>query len=109
MGLIVTPVKKGKEEEWKKWAAMLTGEKKKGFDDFNKRYGLARHDVWAVETPNGLLAVVLHEGPGSENFIPKVAKSDNDFDNWMKENIQNFHDMDLNAPPSGPIPVKIVG
>ncbi|WP_339735978.1 hypothetical protein [uncultured Sunxiuqinia sp.] len=53
MGLVVAPVVKGKEEEWKSWTKNLKGEMKKDYDDLNKRHGLTRHGVWAVETPNG--------------------------------------------------------
>jgi hypothetical protein len=108
MGLVVVPVKKGKEEEWKSWTARLKGEMKKEFDDLNKRHGLTRHDVWAVETPKGLLAVVLHEGPGAETFMHNVAVSKNATDIFMKESIEKFHGLNMSAPPPGPMPVKLV-
>lgn len=108
MGLVVAPVVKGKEEEWKNWSLELKGEMKEKFDDLNKRYGLTRHDIWAVETPNGLLAVVLHEGPGADTFMQKVATSNNQTDVLFKENLGKFHGINLNAPPSGPMPVKLI-
>ena len=108
MGLIVTPIVKGKEEEWKIWAQKLKGELKKDFDDFNKRYRLTRHDVWAVESPSGLMAVVLHEGPGADTFMHDVAVSNNSFDVNMRKQIESFHGMNLSGPPPGPMPVKLV-
>jgi hypothetical protein len=108
MGLVVAPVVKGMEEEWKSWTLKLKGEMKKDYDDLNKRHGLTRHDVWAVETPNGLLAVVLHEGPGAGAFMHNVAVSDNPVDIQMRESIAKFHGMDMSAPPPGPMPVKLV-
>jgi len=107
MGLVVVPVVKGKEEAWKSWAKNLNGEMKKDFDDLNKRHGLTRHDVWAVETPNGLMAAVLHEGPGADSFMQAVAASDHAFDVSMKESIESFHGMNLSAPPPGPMPEKL--
>lgn len=108
MGLVVTPVLKGKEKEWKAWAEKLRGERKKDFDDFNKRFGLTRHDAWAVETPNGLLAVVLHEGPGADSFMHDVMVSDNPFALEMKKILTEFHGIDMSSPPPGPMPVKVV-
>jgi hypothetical protein len=108
MGLVVAPVVKGMEEEWKSWTLKLKGEMKKDYDDLNKRHGLTRHDVWAVETPNGLLAVVLHEGPGAGAFMHNVAVSDNPVDIQMRESIAKFHGMDMSAPPPGPMPFKLV-
>ena len=107
MGLVVVPVVKGKEEEWKSWARNLRGKMKNDFDDLNKRFGLTRHDVWAVETPNGLMAAVLHEGPGADKFMHDVAVSDHPFDKMMKEKIESFHGMDLSGPPPGPMPEKL--
>lgn len=108
MGLVVVPVLKGKEEEWKSWTQKLKGEMKNDFDDMNKRHGLTRHDVWSVETPGGMLAVVLHEGQGADSFMHNVAVSDNSVDVFMKESIEKFHGMDLSAPPSGPMPEKLI-
>jgi hypothetical protein len=108
MGLVVAPVVKGKEEEWKSWGLKFKGEMKKEWEELNKRHGLTRHDVWAVETPNGLLAVVLHEGPGADTFLQKGAVSDHKIDMLMKESLTKFHGMDLNAPPPGPMPVKLI-
>ena len=108
MGLVVAPIKEGKLEAWKKWNASLAGEKKSEFDDLNKRHGLTRHDVWLAETPAGAMAVVLHEGPGSETFMQNVAHSENSFDVLMKQLIEDFHGMDMGAPPPGPMPVKLL-
>ncbi len=108
MGLVVTPVVKGKEQEWKNWVNEMKGDMKKDFDDLNNRYGLTRHDVWAVESPNGLMAVVLHEGPGADTFMQKIATSENKTNLLFKESLGKFHGMDLNAPPPGPMPVKLI-
>ena len=107
MGLVVVPVVKGKEEEWKSWARKLRNEMKNEFDDLNKRFGLTRHDVWAVETPNGLMVAVLHEGPGADTFMHDVAVSKKPFDVEMKKQIESFHGMDLSGPPPGPMPEKL--
>ncbi|MCY1720580.1 hypothetical protein OU798_09520 [Prolixibacteraceae bacterium Z1-6] len=108
MGLVVVPLKEDKVEAWKSWTKKLAGEKKEAFDDMNKRLGLERHDAWFAETPSGPVVVVLHEGPGAETFMQNVAKSDNSFDVWMKESIEDFHGMKLGAPLPGPMPVKMI-
>ncbi|NQU52259.1 MAG: hypothetical protein HQ522_06935 [Bacteroidetes bacterium] len=108
MGLVVAPIKEGKVDEWKSWSAELSGEKRSEFTDLNKRHGLTRHDVWLAETPAGAMAVVIHEGPGSDTFMQNVAQSENSFDVWMKESIEDLHGMDMGAPPPGPMPVKVL-
>ena len=107
MGLVVAPIVEGKLEAWKSWNREFTGSKKNEFDEFNQRYGLTRHDVWLVDVPNGAMAVVLHEGPGADSFMQKLGQSDQSFDLWMRQHIEDFHDMRLDQPPPGPPPVKM--
>ncbi len=108
MGLVLAPIKEGKLEDWKHWNAELTSSKKEEFEEFNERYGLTRHNVWLAETPGGPMAVVLHEGPGGDSFMQKLAQSDHSFDLTMKRTIEDFHDMDLSKPPPGPMPTKMI-
>ncbi len=108
MGLVLAPIVEGKLDSWKSWNAELAGAKKSEFDEFNQRYGLTRHDVWLAETPGGPMAVVMHEGPGGDTFMQKLAQSDHSFDLSMRQHIEEFHQMDLAAPPPGPPPVKML-
>jgi len=108
MGLVLAPIKEGKLEDWKSWISGLTGSTKNEFDDFNKRYDITRHEVWLAETPGGPMAVVLHEGPGAESFMPKLGKSDHPYDKSFVKSVGDIHGMDLNSPPPGPPPVKMI-
>ena len=53
------------------------------------------------------MAVVLHEGPGSDEFMQTLGQSDHSFDKWMKDQIGEYHNMDFNEPPPGPPPQKL--
>jgi hypothetical protein len=108
MGLVVAPIKADKLEDWKSWCQKMLSSNNQDFKDFNTRYGLTRHDVWLVESPNGPLAVVLHEGPGSDDFMQKVGSSQDNYDLLFKKKLGEFHGMNLDAPPPGPMPVKMV-
>ena len=107
MGLVVAPIVEGKLEAWKDWMADLKGSKHHDFEEFNKRFGLTRHDIWLAETPDGAVAVVLHEGPGADEFMQKVGEAKNGFDMEMRRHIEDFHNMRLDQPPPGPMPVKM--
>ena len=108
MGLILAPIMEGKLEGWKNWTKGLTGSNKVEFADFNERYGLSRHNVWLVETPGGQVAAVLHEGPGADTFMQKVGQSDHPFDKSFIKAVEDFNGMDLNSPPPGPPPIKMI-
>lgn len=108
MGLVIAPIKEGKLEAWKEWAESVNGEQKQVFNEFNKKYGLTRHDAWLAETPNGPVVVALHEGPGAESFMQKVAGSNEGFETEFKNKLMEFHGMDISGPPPGPMPVKLI-
>jgi hypothetical protein len=107
MGLVVAPIKEGKLEAWKSWISEINGSGKNEFDEFNQRYELTRHNGWLVESPEGLMAVVLHEGPGADSFMQKLGQSDNAYDLNMSKQLGDFHGMKLDQPPPGPPPVKM--
>lgn len=108
MGLFVSPILESKRDAWESWTSAFKSSKKDEFDDFNKRYEITRHEAWLVETPNGPLAVVLHEGPGAETFMQKVVQSDNSFDKSFVASVAELHGMDLGVPPTGPLPKKVL-
>ena len=109
MGLVIVPVVDGTLDAWKRFIEDLkSGSKKEEFNDLNKRYQLTRHDVWHAETPGGSMAVVLHEGPGSDDFMQAIGQSDHSFDVYMKKHISEFHNLNFNEPPPGPPPQKLI-
>ena len=109
MGLVVAPIVDGKLDAWKVFIEECkSGSKKENFNELNQRYKLTRHDIWYAETPGGPMAVVLHEGPGSNEFMQALGQSNNSFDVWMKEQITECHNMNFNEPPPGPPPQKMI-
>ena len=81
MSVILAPIVEGKLQAWKDWAGELSGQE---FEDFNSRYGLTRHAAWLAETPMGTVVVAIHKGPGSDELMPKLGPSQNEFDVWFK-------------------------
>ena len=108
MGLVIAPIVEGKVEAWRQWTGEMTGPRRSDFDDFNERYGLTRHSAWFAETPAGPMAVVLHEGPGGDEFMQKLATSDHEFDKSFRAKVEEFHGIDLSAPPPGPPPELVL-
>ena len=102
MGVVLVPILEGKFDSWKQWAAALNNSE--DMKDLNSRYGLTRHAAWLVETPSGPAVIALHEGPGSDEFMQKLASSDNAVDVRFKDSLKEFHGMDITKPPPGPMP-----
>lgn len=99
MSVLMIPILAGEVENWKKMSQEFSGSKKEEFEDFNKRYGLTRHDAWLWETDSNTLAVVMHEGPGEEEVMKKLAESNHDFDTWFRNKISTVHGVDFSQAP----------
>ena len=104
MGVVLAPILEGKLETWKAWVAELEGSQKEALAEFNRRYGLTRHAAWLTETPGGPAVIALHEGPGSDEFMPKLGPSQIAFDISFKERLKEIHGLDVTQPPPGPMP-----
>lgn len=99
MGAMAAPIVPGKEATWEAWIADCKGSRKAGFDDMNQRMALTSHRAWLQKTPDGhQLAIVLHEGPGADAYLGKLATSENDFDVWFRGVIAEVHGIDFSQP-----------
>jgi len=108
MSLVLVPIADGKLEKWQHWAHELQNGRAKEFKEFNSKYGLTRHLAWLAETPTGPVVAALHEGPGADNFMAELAKSDDDFDVWFRQNISECHNIDFSKPLPGSPPNLVI-
>ena len=106
MGLVLAPIAADKLNAWQGFMEEIAGPRKAEFDAFNRRYNLTRHDAWLCQTPMGAVVCAIHEGPGADEMMPKVAQSTNEFDKWFVSKLAEIHGMDLSQPPPGPMPVR---
>jgi len=104
MGVVFAPILEGQVDNWKQWTAEIAGARKDDFTDLNRRHGLTRHAAWLTETPDGQAVIAYHEGPGSDDFLQKIAASDHPVDLWFRDKIKAIHGLDLTQPPPGPLP-----
>jgi len=99
MGAMAAPIVPGKEATWDTWIADCKGSRKAEFDDMNQRMGLTSHRAWLQQTPDGhQLAIVVHEGPGADSYLGKLATSENDFDVWFRDAVTDVHGIDFSQP-----------
>ena len=65
----------------------------------NARHGLTEHRAYLQPTPDGnFLVLAVHEGPGADSFIPNVASSDDEFDQWFIKALADIHGIDASGP-----------
>ena len=107
MEAFAVPIKPGKEETWKSWAAETNGARKAEFDEMNQRMGITTHAAWLQQNPDGSqLAVVVLDGPGASEFLGTLATSDHEFDRWFRTNVEDIHPMDFSAPSRSGLPAQ---
>ena len=99
MGAIAVPVLPGKVDAWRQWLAECQGARKTELEDMNSRFGLTRHRAWLQQNPDGSYVVIaVHDGPCGDEFMGKLGASDNEFDTWFRQHIQEVHGIDFSQP-----------
>ena len=58
-------------------------------------HGITRESVWLQQTPQGDVAVVLLEAEDVERALGGMATSDEPFDRWFREYVEDVHGVDL--------------
>lgn len=99
MPAMAAPLTADRLADWEAWSDELNGSRKAEFDDMNSRHGLTEHRAYLQPTPDGnFLVLVIHEGPGADDFIPSLMASDHEFDQWFGRSVADLHGMDMSAP-----------
>ncbi len=101
MAAMAAPLAADKLEAWEAWIVDLNGPRKAEFDDMNARHGVTDHRAYLQPMPDGdYLVLVVHEGPGGDEFLANAMSSDHEFDQWFVGAVADVHGID----PSGPMP-----
>jgi hypothetical protein len=103
MPAMAIPLAPGKVADWEAWVGELSGPRKAAFEDMNARHGLTEHRAYLQPTPDGgFLVLAIHEGPGSDAFVPSLMQSDDEFDRWFVASLTDLHGIDTAAEPPPP-------
>ena len=97
----VVPVLPGKEQADLDWMGEMAGPRREEYESSWKELGVTRHAVWHQQTPDGTVAVVYMEVDDIPRAMEGVASSDDPFNQWFRERVQDVHGIDLQSqsPP----------
>ena len=100
MGFVV-PVLPGKEQADLDWMEEMAGPRREEYESSWKELGVTRRAVWHQQTPDGTVAVVYMEVNDIPRAMEGVASSDDPFNQWFRERVQDVHGIDLQSqsPP----------
>jgi hypothetical protein len=102
MKAMAIPLPSDKVDAWQTWVRECQGPRREEFDDFNERMGLTLHRAWLAESPQGYQVIVVVDGPGAEDYVQKMADSQEPFDRWFRENASELHEIDLSRAGATP-------
>jgi len=103
----VFPVKAGKEDAARAFAAETFGARREDFDAHLARVDISRETWTLQETPMGSLIVVWFEGDVEKAFT-ELATSDSEYISWFRAQVLDVTGVDLAAPPESPPPAVLI-
>jgi hypothetical protein len=101
--LFALPILPGKTVAARAFLQELGGPRKQELAACGQRVGLVK-ETWAIQqTPQGDLFVAYVAGEDIAEAFKQFAASQDEFDRWFKQRLQETTGADLNTPPPGPI------
>jgi hypothetical protein len=101
---LVVPIIPGKTEDARNFMRELEGQRKPGYDQSVRRLGITK-EVWHLaHTPGGDQFVAYIESADFGRALSLLSGSQEEFEVWFKRRLADSTGLDLNMPPSGPLP-----
>ena len=96
------PLLPDKVEADREMFAELEGSRREEYEEARRSAGFTREAVWHQETPDGTIAVVYLEADDIGTAMMAIGTSEQPFDVWFREQIKEFHGVDLSEPAPPP-------
>jgi len=101
------PVLPGKEDDARKFAEETRGR----LEDFavsQKRHGITKEEWTLQQTPMGSLVLVRFESDDPGASLAGFGQSQDPFDVWSRQRIQEITGIDMAAPSDDPLPEMLL-
>jgi hypothetical protein len=95
--LTVTP---GQSDRLRDFAQQVVGQRRQEFEASGQRIGLTREGWYLQRTPMGELWTVWVEGTDPAAALGSFVQSQESFDVWFKQEVEQITGVDLNQPPA---------
>lgn len=94
---IAVPIKPGKTEAWKQYAADLSGRWATDRDKDYRRFGIHRAAAWLQRMPNGDMAILYWDVDDQElhrQQFQEVMTSNEEYYTWVRESLTDIFGFD---------------
>ena len=99
----ILPVIPGKEDVARAWINELSGRRKDGFNELQRRSEITRETFTLQATPNGSVILVWFDG-NIEKASSEVATASYEFALWHRARLEEVTGLKLSEPDDGPPP-----
>jgi hypothetical protein len=101
---LVVPITPGKTDDARDFLRELEEERKPDYAQSEQRIGITKEVWYVAHTPAGDQFVAYMETPDFGRALTLFSGSQDEFDLWFKRRLADSTGLDLNTPPSGPLP-----
>jgi hypothetical protein len=89
------PILPGQTDLVRRLSDEALGPRRSEFEESRKRLGITREMAWVQHTPMGDMAIVYWEAENPQRILEQMAQSQDQFDEWFRQYIQNAHGLDI--------------
>src|SRR5215470_12049785 len=101
---LVVPVLPGRTADAKDFMRELEGDRNTNYQRSERRIGIVKEAWYLAHTPAGDQLVAYMESPDFAKALSLFSQSRDEFDLWFKRRLADATGLDLNTPPTGPLP-----
>ncbi len=99
--ILVLPILPDREEEWRRFAQDLRGDRLGEYESLGRRLGIRGVRVYLVRTSRREVILAYVEAEDPEEAFRRLVASEEPFTEWFKEKLVELHDYDLRRPRTG--------
>jgi len=93
----------GKQEAWRRFLQEMREFRQSEYEESHRGLGITRELLWLAQTRQGDVAITYLEADDPLQVLMKLAASKLPFDRWFKEQLREFHGLDLEQLPPRPL------
>ena len=101
---LVVPVLPGRTADARDFMRELEADRKADYQDSEQRIGIVKEAWFLARTPVGDQLVAYMESPDFPKALSMFSHSQLEFDVWFKQRLADATGLDLNTPPTAPLP-----
>lgn len=94
-----SPILPGKQEAWRRFLQEMLESRQGEHEESRRLLGITRELVWLVQTQQRDVAITYLEADDPRQVLTQLAASNLPFDRWFREQLQEFHGLDLAQSP----------